>query len=733
MKRTKRTLGLSANKRALLDAMFNEEGVASSRTQTIPQRKNQNACVLSFGQQRLWFLDQMEPDNSSYNVPFAFSLSGHLDRLALERSLTEIVRRHEALRTSFPVIDGEPKQVVEAAPTLTLTTTDLSDLPEGELQTRVETLIREEAQRPFDLTRGLLLRASLLRLGSEQHILQLTMHHIAADAWSVGVFSRELTRLYQAYSNGESSPLEELPIQYADFAVWQRERLDGEALDQQLAYWRRQLSDAEPLELPTDHPRPAVRSFRGKIYQFKFRKNLNEELKALSQREGVTLFMTLLAAWQVLLSRYSGQEKIVVGSPIAGRTLAETEGLIGFFVNTLVLRGDLSGNPSFLELLQRVKEVCLGAYAHQEVPFEKLVEELEPERHLNNNPLFQVMFALQNAPSEAAVLHGLKMRSMPVDSQNAVFDLTLLLEDHPTQFSALMQFDTDLYEEATIKRMLEHFETVLASVVKNPNAKLSDLTILTAAEQAQLVEWNDTTRPFPADRCIHQLFEEQVRLTPEAVAVNDEKEQLSYAELNARANQLAHYLREQGVGAEVLVGTCMERSVEMVVSLLAILKAGGAYVPLDPTYPEQRLNYMLQDAGVRVLLSERKLQGRVAVTEAVQVHCREDWSAVLAQYSTLNPAVEMSATNLAYVSYTSGSTGVPKGVGVTHRNVVRLVKETNYVEIRQEDVFLQFAPVSFDASTFELWGCLTNGARLAVYGPDSPSLEELGRDIESNR
>ena len=715
---SERVQTLSPKKRALLELRL---------------KKSASAFPLSFAQQRLWFLDQIETGHSFYNVPIALRLTGILDNTALEAALVEIVRRHEALRTCFPVINGEPRQQILTTQPLEFPLDDLSSLPASQREVAMQELIRDEASAPFTLESGPLFRARLLRLAAEEHVLSLNTHHIVSDGWSIGVLINELTILYTAYVQEQPSPLAELPIQYADYAIWQRQRLQGEVLQEQLQYWREQLQEAPALELPTDHPRPAVQSFRGRRHSVVLDHGVSEQLKELSRREGVTLFMTLLAAWQVLLSRYSGQEEIVVGSPIAGRTRGETEGLIGFFVNTLVLRGDLSGDPSFVELLQRVKEVCLGAYEHQELPFEKLVEELQPERSLSHNPLFQVMFVLQNTPREDFRLPGLEMSSMRADNETVRFDLTLIITDQKPQLALILEYSSDLYAEATAKRMLGHFEKLLAGIVAAPSQCLSQLPLLTAAEQAQLAAWNDTARPLPENACIHQLFEEQVRLTPDAMAVSDEKEQLSYAELNARSNRLAHYLREQGVGAEVLVGICMERSVEMVVSLLAILKAGGAYVPLDPTYPEQRLNYMLQDAGVRLLLSERKLWARMTVTEAVRVLCREDWSAALAQYSTLNPAVEMSATNLAYVSYTSGSTGVPKGVGVTHRNVARLVKETNYVEIRREDVFLQFAPVSFDASTFELWGCLTNGARLAVYGPELPSLEELGRYIKSQR
>ena len=711
----------SAEKEALLALLLQEAGIDLPRVESIRQRERADSYPLSFAQQRLWFLDQLEPDSGKYNLPLRLQLEGELSVRVLEESLTEMVRRHEALRTCFPVIDSEPVQQILPAAALSLPLTDLSD--RADAASLVEGIAQEEAQQRFDLAAGPLFRARLLRLAAEEHVLLLNMHHIVSDGWSIGVLIKELSTLYTAYAQGRPSPLGELPIQYADYAVWQRQWLQGEVLQEQLQYWREQLQGAPAvLELPADHPRPAVQSFRGDRQSLLLDHGVSEQLKELSRREGVTLFMTLLAAWQVLLSRYSGQEEIVVGSPIAGRTRSETEGLIGFFVNTLVLRGDLSGDPSFIELLQRVKEVSLGAYGHQEVPFEKLVEELQPERSLSHNPLFQVMFMLQNRAAELRELGRLRLQAQAVESATAKFDLSLAVTEIEAGLKCSLQYTTDLFEPWTITRMLGHFETLLAGIVAAPQQRLSQLPLLTAAEQQQLlVEWNDTARLLP-DRCIHQLFEEQVRLTPEAVAVSDEQEQLSYAELNVRANQLAHYLREQGVGAEVLVGICMERTVEMVVSLLAVLKAGGAYVPLDPTYPEQRLNYMLQDAGVRVLLSEQKLRERVAVTEAVQVHCREDWSAALAQYSTANPAVELSGTNLAYVIYTSGSTGVPKGVQIQHRSLSNFLHSLKTeLHITNVDTLLAVTSLSFDIAALELFLPLTVGAEIVLATTDMVS------------
>jgi len=688
----------------------------------------------SFAQQRLWFLDQLEPGSHLYNIPQAIRLSGALKTEALRQSLAAIVARHESLRTTFALIDGAVSQLIAERQAVEMPVTDLSDLPEAEREAEVERLAQAEAQRPFDLSRGPLLRASLLRLGAEEHVLLLTMHHIASDGWSMGIFYQELATLYDACSKAEPSPLQELPIQYADYALWQHEWLQGEVLGQQLAYWKQQLTGAPAaLELPTDYARPAALSYRGARQSLLLPKSLAQSLKALSQQEGVTLFMTLLAAFQILLSRYSGQQDIVVGSPIAGRTQSETEGLIGFFVNTLVLRSDLSGNPTVRELLGRVREVALEAYAHQDVPFERLVEELQPERSLNRTPLFQVMFILQNAPQPTRQLGDLSLSFLSLSTQTSKFDLTLSLSEVADGLRASFEYSTDLFEAATITRLLGHFQNLLEAIAADPNRRLSDLPRLTEAEREQLlVEWNQTRTDYPKDAGIHQLFEAQVEQTPEAVAVVFEGQQLTYRELNRRANQLAHYLRKQGVGPEALVGICLERSIETVVALLGILKAGGAYVPLDPAYPKERLSFMLEDTQVPVLLTQQRLIGKLPEHRA-QVICLDTGWQAIAQESEENPISGTTAENLAYVIYTSGSTGRPKGVAVPHRGVVRLVKNTNYVNLSSDEVFLQFAPISFDASTFEVWGCLLNGARLVVFPAHTPSLDELGQAIERHQ
>jgi aspartate racemase len=523
-----------------------------------------------------------------------------------------------------------------------------------------------------------------------------------------------LAVLYEAFASGRPSPLSALSIQYADFAHWQRQWLQGEVLEAQLAYWKRQLVGAPLLQIPMDHPRPAIQTFRGARQTVVFSPSLIQALKALSQQHGVTLFMTLLAAFKVLLHRYTGQDDLVVGSALAGRTQTETEGLIGFFVNTVVLRTDLSGNPTFRELLARVREVCLGAYARQDLPFERLVEELQPERSLSHSPLFQVMFALQNAPSQGLELPGMAITPLEVDVGTAPFDLTFQIAEKAAGLSCLLVYNSDLFNVPTIVRMLGHFQTLLEGIAANPAQRIGTLPLVTDTERHQLlVEWNDTRRDYLHHECLHQLFEAQVERRPDAMALVFEDEPLTYGELNRRANQLAHYLRALGVGPEVLVGICMERSAEMNVGLLGILKAGGAYVPLDPTYPQERLAFMLTDTQAPVLVTHARVRDRLPAHHAQVVCLDRDWKQI-AQAREDNPSCSTTAAHLAYVLYTSGSTGTPKGVAVPHRAVTRLVRNTNYVHITPDDVVAQVATCTFDAAPFEIWGALVHGARLVV-------------------
>jgi amino acid adenylation domain-containing protein len=636
----------------------------------IERVRREQPLPLSYAQQRLWFLDQLEPHSSTYNIPGALRLMGRLNIAALEQSLNEVVRRHEALRTTFALFDEQPVQVITDAQPLKLEIVELQGLANSEREAKTSHLTTEEARRPFDLQRGPLLRTRLLRLGEEEHVLLCTMHHIGSDGWSLGVFFREVAALYEAYCLGAASPLSELGVQYADYAVWQREWLQGEVLEEQLSYWREQLRDAPALELPVDRPRPAVLKSRAAVRSFVLEKRVADALKALSQAENVTLFMTLLAAWQILLSNYSGQEDVVVGTPIANRTHSQTEELIGFFVNTLVLRTDLSGEPTFRELVRRVREICLAAYAHQEVPFERVVEELQPTRDMSRTPLFQVMFALQNMPQEELALPGLGLKVMGTQGETVKFDLSLALADGEQGLSGLLEFNTELFDAATIEGLVQHFKNLLESIITNPDRKLSALPLLTEAQWQQLViGWNETQADYPAELCIHELFEAQVERTPDSVAVIFDNQQMTYLELNRRANQLARYLRDKGVGPETRVGIHMERSPEMMIGLLGIFKAGAAYLPLDPDYPRERLSFMLADAAVPMLLTQQRLTEQLPLHQAEVICLDTDWPEIAGE-STKNLKSGAGPYNLAYVIYTSGSTGMPKGVMIPHRGLV---------------------------------------------------------------
>ncbi|MFE1748578.1 amino acid adenylation domain-containing protein [Coleofasciculus sp. H7-2] len=679
----------------------------------------------SFAQQRLWFLDQLFPGNTFYNVATALRLTGSLNASALEETFNEIVRRHEALRTTFRMLNGQPVQVIAPSLTIPLPLVDLQNLSATQQQAETRRIATEERSRPFDLSQEPLLRVMLLQLDSSEHVLLLNLHHIICDGWSIGVLIRELGTLYAA-ANNTRSPLPELPIQYADFADWQRQWLQGEVLETQLAYWKQQLDNIPSLNLPTDKPRPATPTYRGATQFLELSKSLNEELEALSQRQGVTLFMTLLATFQTLLYRYTQQSDIVVGSPIANRNRREIEGLIGFFVNSLVLRTNLSGNPTFLELLGRVREVALGAYAHQDLPFEKLVEELHPERNLSQHPLFQVAFSLQNTPIEALELPGLTLSQLEFDNPSAKFDLEFHLWESPESLKGQVIYSTDLFDDAPITRMLGHFQTLLESIVANPEQRLCELPLLTAAERQQLlVDWNNTRRDYPQNQCFHQLFEAQVEQTPDAIALIFENQQLTYRELNIRANQLAGYLQQLGVVTGVIVGICVERSVDMIVGLLGILKAGGAYLPLDPSYPQERLNFMLEDAQISILLTQSILApllkgGWGDRQHGLSVVCLDkDWDAI-AYHPQHNPTSSVTPENLAYVIYTSGSTGKPKGVLVQHRGLSNLAEaQIEVFNVQPSDRILQFASLSFDASIFEIVMALRSGATLYLAKKES--------------
>ena len=690
---------------------------------------------LSFAQERMWFIEQLEPNSPVHNIPAVFRLRGALDAPALEKSLNELVGRHEVLRSSFAAVAGQPIQVIAPYLSLSLPLVDLRE--QADPARRADTLIATEVQRPFQLFQGPLLRVLLLRLADREHVLVLVTHHLVFDGQSTNIFLRELSSLYESFSAGRAPGLPPLPIQYADFARWQRESLRTAPLAEHLAYWKRQLSGVQRLQLSTDRPRPRVQTVGSARHHVTVSKALSAEVKSLSNRQGVTLFMTLLAAYQTLLHRYAGQDDIAIGSPVAGRDRSELEGLIGFFFNMLVFRADLSGNPTFRELLARVREICLAAYTHQDVPFEKVVEELRPDRDLGYNPFFQVTFTLQHAAGSRVTLADVTATEVEVDPRMSRYDLHLYLREDEGALRGYIDYNTDLFEPFTIARLAEHFQLLLERVVANPDEPIDRSPLLTAAERHQLLsDWKGPAASYPRDRCIHQLYEAQVERAPEAVALVFGDQRLTYRELNQRANRLAHYLRSLGAGPDVPVAICVERSLEMLVGLLAILKAGGAYVPLDPDHPTERLAYMLTDARVPVLLTTERLAPRLeearspALAPRLTVVRLDTDRDAIARESADNPASGATADTLAYIMYTSGSTGAPKGVCVPHRGVVRLVNGTSFVHLASPEVFLQLAPLSFDASTFEIWGCLLNGARLVVAPPRTLSLAELGHVLE---
>jgi amino acid adenylation domain-containing protein len=673
---------------------------------------------LSFAQERLWFLDQFEPGGSVYNMPLVADVHGPFDADALRSALTALVERHEALRATFADEGGRPVQRVTPPAPFDLPVFDLSQSTETEREEETERHVAAEAQTPFDLASGPLLRARLVRHGAERHVLLLTMHHIVSDGWSLGILFREVSALYEAARSGAPSPLSPLPVQYADFAVWQRRHLSGARLDRQIAYWRDRLSGAPTvLELPTDRPRPANQTFRGDVLGFVLEPELAEGIRALARREGATPFMALLAAFQVLLSRYARQSDVVVGSPIAGRNRGETEGLIGFFVNTLALRADLSADPSFRDLLAQVRETTLGAYAHQDLPFEKLVEELAVERSMSYTPIFQVMFALQNAPTGAMEIPGVRMAPRDVDRGTAKFDLTLNLEDAGEAMAGAFEYASDLFDRATVGRMAGHYARLLRALVDDPDARVSTARLLTEDEEALVVRgFNDrTARPsYVRDATMHRLFEAQVRATPDDEAVVHADGTLTYAQLNDRANRLARYLRTRGVGPDVRVGVLMERTPDLIVALYAVLKAGGAYVPLDPAYPAERVAFMLEDTAVPVLLTQERLVDKLPPTQAEVFAVDAHWARAAA-FEGGDLEGGAGPDNLAYLIYTSGSTGRPKGVQLEHRSaviVLQWMRDELPADLRRS--VLASTSVCFDVSIAEIFGTLSWGGRIVL-------------------
>ncbi|MFM2060605.1 MAG: hypothetical protein RLZZ507_275 [Cyanobacteriota bacterium] len=675
--------------------------------------KNTNQYPLTFTQQQLWFINQLQPGTATYNIPVAVHIPGNLNFSALVNSLNAIIQRHEILRTCFTLVDGETVQKIVDVVNFTLPQIDLQHLEQQQQETEIKRLYLEIAQTAFDLEKAPLLTTKLLKLHPEKSILILTLHHLVGDGFSINILVKELSTIYQSFCAGEPANLSELLLQYSDFVYWQRQYLTGEILAQNLDYWRQKLSgDLPVLQLPTDQPRPPIQTFKGAQQKFTISKALTEEIKQLSKREDATLFMTLLAVFQTLLYRYTGQEDIIIGSPIANRNRAELEQLIGCFVNTLVLRSNLAGNPSFKELLARVKKTAIEAYTHQDLPFEKLVEALQPNRDLSYNPLFQVMFVLQNSDSDTI------WKTEELETATSKFDILLSMIESEGELTGTLEYNTGLFNADSISRMIGHFQTLLESIANNVNQSISELPILTPAEsQTLLVEWNNTQVEYPEFACIHHLFEAQVEKTPDAVAVVFEHQKLTYQELNKKANQLAHYLQILGVKPDTLVGICMERSLEMVVGILAIMKAGGAYLPLDSSYPQERLEFMLTDAQLSFLLVQTHLVEQLPPHQTEVINVDKNWGE-FANYSELNPESNVQLKNIAYVIYTSGSTGKPKGAINTHQGLCnRLLWMQDTYKLTSNDQVLQKTPFSFDVSVWEFFWPLFTGATLVVAKP----------------
>ena len=697
-----------------------EKGMARPPIEKVSREQK---LPLSFAQQRLWFLDQLEPDNPAYNIPSAYILEGDLNEAALAKSILEIVRRHESLRTTFGDDGGKPLQIINSTFDFKIDKQDISGLAEPERQEQLKRLATEEALRPFNLASGPLFRVSLIKVSDNQHAVLFNMHHIISDGWSIGVLISEVVQLYSAFLQNEPSPLPELEIQYADFAHWQQNWLKDEVLQEQVDYWKNKLAGAPPLlEIPTDRPRPAVQTVNGASENIAFSPELSEKLKVLTRQEGVTLFMTLLAAYQTLLHRYSGQDDILVGSPIANRTNSKIEKLIGFFVNNLIMKADFSDNPEFTDLLAQVRENALEAYAHQDLPFEKLVEEIQPRRDPSHAPIFQVAFVLQNIPADRSMqLPGLTLKPVQSDAETAKYDLTLTMAEAGERLLGTMEYNSDLFDQSTIQRMLRHLEIILEAVSEDPEIQIGDINLLSKDEQQQILhEWNETDAPFHDDKCVHEVFEQLAAEQPGAPALifkanaSAEAEQLSYAQMNSKANQLARYLKNLGTNTENIVGICMERSLDMAVSMMAILKSGAAYVPIDPSYPDERIQYMIEDSGLKILLSHSKLQNKLSNFPAQTIYLDKEWENITKEGES-NLALPMQPENLAYVIYTSGSTGKPKGTLLQHRGACNLAGiQRKAFKVGQGSRILQFASLSFDAATWEFLMAMLSGSAFVL-------------------
>ncbi|MFC1851967.1 amino acid adenylation domain-containing protein [candidate division CSSED10-310 bacterium] len=719
---SKRLSRLSPEKRALFEVKLKQSGHSSSSPQTILPRKNRECAPLSWGQERMWFLHQYDELNRAYNRPAALRITGYLKVDVLLQCLQEIVQRHDILRASFPERHGIPEQNFRSTLPLEMPVINLQSIPAQKQEQEIKRLIQEETQRPFDMARGPLLRFSLLRKSSTDHILVFIIHHIIFDGWSMGIFLGELSTLYQAFCSGKPTPLLELSIQYPDFAQWQRDLFQTDMMKEHLAYWKQQLDGAPPFsELPCDNPGSFKQTFPGVRHTFKVPGAVRETVRDISRREGVTLFMTLFASFLTLLYRYTGQEDLIIGVPVAGRELMETEGLIGMFINTLALRVNLSGNPTFLELLHKVHEVTLAAYAHQQVPFEKIVEELKIKRTGNHPPLFQIMFTVRNIPNygpyEGA---GLKITPIDLDSGIAIYDLSMEVLDVEGSLAVSILYNTDLFDEQSIERFADHYQRLLSGIGSHPAHHISQYQMLSEKElQSLIVDWNARTAEFAQTACIHHLFEFQVQQTPDAVAVVFEGQCITYQELNRRANQVAHLLRRQGVAPETTVGIYIERSLEMIIGLLGILKAGGAYVPLDPAYPRGLTAFMLQDTNAPMIVTQSHLNRRLSRVETQIIDIDSLWQEIKPDWVE-NPHSGVIPDNLAYIIYTSGTTGKPKGVLISHRNVVGFLH--SYGQRTGLDVpriGTSVITFSFDTSVEEIFSILCFGGTLHIIRPEN--------------
>jgi surfactin family lipopeptide synthetase A len=706
----------------LVQRLSRDQHSQAARTEMLIRRRSEVIAPLSFAQKRLWYIEQLKLGSSVYNLHLARRLKGNLDLPALERSLEEIVRRHETLRTVFGLRDGEPAQIIQPASPVKLEVIDLGTIETVAREREAHRVAWSKAQEPFNLERGPLWRSSLLRFSEHDHVLLVMMHHIISDDWSLDNFNRELNILYGAYAEGRSPLLAEPPIQYADYAIWQHEHFNSESLANQMAYWKDQLAGASALELPADRPRPPVQSYSGASISFLLPPALTDQLRAVARSADATLFMILLAAFYVLLHRYTSESDIVVGAPIAERPYRETEGLIGFFVNNLALRTDVSGNPTFREFLRRVRTVCLGAYSHRELPFEAVIETSQLARAGRHNPLLQVLFQLRNVPRQALSLEGLDAGGFSFAGDESIrWDVYLSMRETPRRVGGALGYSTELFDQTTAQRMVDHFVQLLKSIVSNPDGRIAELNLLTPPEDQRLrLSWNNKTAAYDFDQCIHHLFEVQVAESPRKTALVSPSEELSYHELNCRANQLAHHLRRLGIGRENIVGIAQERSPEMVIAVLGVLKAGAAFLPLDLDYPAPRVSFMIADAAPSLILTCRSLQDKLPPHDALVVLLDDDWE-VIAQEDSEDVSVTMDPRNLAYVIYTSGSTGQPKGVQVEHRGLVSLAAaQVAAYGVDSTDRVLQCASLSFDIAIYEIVLALTHGATLCL-----PSAETL--------